>query len=535
MKNLLSIVLLVSLPFLGRTEDLRQTIRKEAQACANALVSGDFVAYFDYVHPRTISKAGGKDKMVVTMQRLSANSKAKGLELIEFKVGIPEEPKMIGPFLTSKIPQHLVMKTPLGPVTRDSYLLGISQDDGKHWAFTDLASVTRPESDFPELAVAFATSGLTRPDLDKGETPTPDRGSAAPSILIPFRKVFHVPLVQIEAAGRMWNFIVDTGAGWSAGSPEFALATVGATNSKANDRREVIEGSGEVINLSVVKLSLLRLGGKAFVNVPLVVTDFSRFTSVDGVQIDGLLGFQLFRNWRLTLDYAAGQMRLDPTNAPLVSVGTEVPYALREETPYVTLTLQGRPLDFILDTGNGGSLDFPAEQLGLQFVSPPWSGGLTATLAGNRTNRLARLAGTLELGGTEFIEPTVTGMPDNRFYVGGEILEHFTVTFDPLRQRVGFISNLPGPVRLPTRSETDVRFDRAKEPWTVLYVAAANSKLSGQIQLGDQCVRLNGEPVSAWPIERYQAFLQQTNMLHCRFARDGREFDVEVPIYMPVP
>jgi hypothetical protein len=358
---------------------------------------------------------------------------------------------------------------------------------------------------------------------------------AADTLVIPFRNVGHTPLVQIEAAGRKWNFVVDTGAGSCLCSPAFALETLGLTAEKAKHREDFFGAVGDTVNLPEVTLPLLRLSGKSFVNVPMAVADCEMMGSALGIPIDGLLGYPLFHGFRLTVDYPASQIRLSPTNVVHTDAGYEFPYVLSEDVPYVAINFQERSMEFLLDTGNGASLDLPAEKLGLRLVSQPWSGGISSTLTGNKPARKARQAGTLLFGGVEFIEPTVGSMPDHGFYIGGQILEHFSVTFDPLRQRVEFVPNQPGPVRLPPIYETDVKFDRTARPWRVLYVAANNPELRRQVQIGDRCVRLNGELVSAWTPERFETYRDRTNTLRCTLVRNGKEFEGAVPVFVAVP
>jgi hypothetical protein len=226
---------------------------------------------------------------------------------------------------------------------------------------------------------------------------------------------------------------------------------------------------------------------------------------------------------------------VDPADATSLSEDEGLPYTLRLGTPHITLRLQGHEIEFVIDTGASGSLALPASKMNLKFVSPPRAGRFSASLTGIKQDYYARLAGSLRIAGIEFIEPTVTSMPDDSCFIGGQILEHFTLIFDTLRQRVHFVPLQSGAIRLPSIRSSGLGFDRAVTPWNVLFVLPDSPAVTRQIHPGDRCVRVNGEPVSAWSPDRYADTVDQTNELHLTFVRDTKEFEVAVPVYVQVP
>jgi len=171
MKHLLLWSLFLTMPLLAFAEDVKATIKQEAQSCAKALLASDYDGVVKYTHPRVVSLVGGKEAMVGILKKGTAQMSAEGVSFAEASVGTPEEPKKIATWLTSLVPQHVVMKVPGGHVHQDAFLLGISEDDGKHWVFIDLGPITKAQfaQVFPELDGQVPLPEKKKPVFKKDE------------------------------------------------------------------------------------------------------------------------------------------------------------------------------------------------------------------------------------------------------------------------------------------------------------------------------------------------------------------------------
>ena len=392
-------------------------------------------------------------------------------------------------------------------------------------------SVAKAEFSNGKAALSVFLAGMLAPVVVAGE---PQKASVA-AVVVPFTQLGHVPLVQVDAGSRTWNFLVDTGALISVCRPEFALLTAGTTNASARSHLNFVGDNGIPASLPVVTAPLVRLKGRAFVNVPMAVSDLSRLTSSLGIPLDGLLGFQFFQGCQWTLDYGAGELRLAPTNSAPELTGASQEYVLRNGTPCVSVELQGQTMVFMIDSGFSGALVLPAEKLGLRFTAPAHAGAPVQMISGRTESRVGRLADGFRLGGLDFIEPTMSTTSPDRYALGALVLDRFAVTFDPARQRVRFLPNQTGRVRLPAVRSTGIAFDRSVNPWNVLFVFSESAGTVRQIRPGDRCLRINGEPVSAWSRDRYENTADQTDVLHLTMAREGDQFEVDVPVYVQVP
>ena len=159
MKSFLAVYLVtIALPPMAAGAELSTTIKSEAQKCANAVLNQDFDVVVAQTHPRIVTFMGGKESMITTLKRGMADMRANGSVFSEVTIGTPETPRKIGAWLTSIVPEQAVIKVKQGKLLVNSVLLGISEDEGRHWKFIDLGAVSSEnfKTSFPELAGKIA-------------------------------------------------------------------------------------------------------------------------------------------------------------------------------------------------------------------------------------------------------------------------------------------------------------------------------------------------------------------------------------------
>ena len=101
-----------------------------------------------------------------------------------------------------------------------------------------------------------------------------------------------------------YHFLIDTGSSVTLVTPELA-ARYGMTAdfiAKGAPVR-VRSADGNTTLLTRTLLDRLDLGGARYGHVPALIYDCSPISSQLGVKVDGVLGFSLFRDTLLTLDY----------------------------------------------------------------------------------------------------------------------------------------------------------------------------------------------------------------------------------------
>lgn len=222
-------------------------------------------------------------------------------------------------------------------------------------------------------------------------------GGAQPLILLP---------VEVNGEGP-FEFILDTGAGTSLLSSELGeKLRVKVVGSKQG------QSAGGAVSVSLAQVSSLAVGSAKLEDVDVGLVDLSHIGKTIGAKIDGDLGYNFLKHFRLTLDYRNNEMRLDdPKRFELAgpsSAVTEV--AMRLASPAKPLILvdvyaNGRgPFQFAIDTGTSTTAITPelAKQLGV--ASSPVG---AATTGGAQVDVTAGVLPSFQVGGARIDQMAV--------------------------------------------------------------------------------------------------------------------------------
>lgn len=145
------------------------SIQAEAQKCAKALMASDYRSVLAYTHERVVAMMGGAESARGLVQKGMEEMKSKGMGIDDTKIGTPEEPRKIGTWLISLVPESLTLRVPGAKLQQESFLLGISADEGKSWKFIDLGPISEEKlfTVFPELKGQFKMPPKKQPVVEK--------------------------------------------------------------------------------------------------------------------------------------------------------------------------------------------------------------------------------------------------------------------------------------------------------------------------------------------------------------------------------
>jgi hypothetical protein len=134
---------------------LKQLVKEKGQETSNALVKGDYAKVVDLTFPRVVQLGGGREKMIALLKKGVQDMKSRGITFRSAKVETPNQIAKAGRSLIAIVPFTLEMRIPQGKATQKSFLLGISDDDGKSWTFIDGSKLTQENvkmfvPDFPK-------------------------------------------------------------------------------------------------------------------------------------------------------------------------------------------------------------------------------------------------------------------------------------------------------------------------------------------------------------------------------------------------
>jgi predicted aspartyl protease len=192
-------------------------------------------------------------------------------------------------------------------------------------------------------------------------------GGGQPLILLP---------VCVNDRGP-FDFILDTGAGTSLLSSELAKQLeVKVIGSKEG------QSAGGKVSVSLAKVDALVVGETKLEDVDVGVVDLSHIGKTVGAKIDGGLGCNFLKHFRVTINYRDCELRLeDPKRVESFTRDAKTETPIRLASPAKPLILvdvhaNGRgPFQFATDTGTSTSAITPelAKQLGIQ-TSPVGAG-----------------------------------------------------------------------------------------------------------------------------------------------------------------
>ncbi|HTT57588.1 MAG TPA: aspartyl protease family protein [Opitutaceae bacterium] len=343
---------------------------------------------------------------------------------------------------------------------------------------------------------------------------------------------FLVIETQIDKKGP-YHFIVDTGSSVTIVTPELLKRFGGVLHANQAPVR-VVDAGGKVQLLSPATLKRLDLGSAQFEGVGVLVYDLADLSNHLGVRIDGVLGFPLFRDTVLTLDYLQSRVVITPQGLPIPLPGVTIPFNNEQNTPLIPIQIGNESFIALIDSGSDATLSLNTVGLHPYFQHGPKPGALVATLGGDRLLMTGRLGQTLIIGAYG-IEYPIVDLTDELSSIGGGILRYFSVTFDQRRHQATFYRPTYEAIRIAPLRSTGLSFTKLPAYWRVAGVVTASPAEQLGVQAGDLCSRINGEPVGAWPYQRYADLVRTAKRITYTFINGSQEQEVTLPVFDLVP
>jgi hypothetical protein len=401
---------------------------------------------------------------------------------------------------------------------------------------TDAAGRTDPrdhsELRFEQVAlnVAIADADFAMPKMEA--TAHIDDPSGVTTI--PFDLVNNHIYADGRIDGKPARFLVDTGGTnllTPAAAKKFGLVGEG---------KLAAGGVGdERVDLSLAHAQEVRVGNAVLAKPVFYIVDLGDLPKVEGVEADGLVGYEMFRRFGVEIDYANHRLVMsDPAKFTPPAGAIAIPFQLDERIPIVTGTLDGLPMRISVDTGSRSSLTLHAPFVRNNHLVEKYRAAPEAVMGwgvgGASRSRPARL-GTLQIGDMRidgiagdmylgnkgaFTSPDLTGN------LGGGVLRRFDVAFDYAKKIMYLAPN-------PAWAGKPDTFDRSglwllgdSDAYKVVDVAADSAALKAGMQLNDRVVAIGGEAVSKRSLADWRERLRTLPVgthLAVRFMRGGKE------------
>jgi len=332
-----------------------------------------------------------------------------------------------------------------------------------------------------------------------------------------------------------YHFVIDTGSTVTLVSPELARR-YGAPDEPPPDvpRVRVRSAQGGTRLLEAVTLTRIQLGRARFEYVPALVFDCSDLSALFGVRIDGVLGFPLFRDAVLTLDYPRSQIVIRSDIPREGLPGETILFNNEEKTPLIPIRLGDREFAALIDSGSTAAFAVNPAGLSPKFQFGPVEGPVVNTLAGDEPSSVGRLADVVRMGSFDIAQP-VAEVTDELSSLGGGILRHFTVTLDQRDNEVFFQHDPADPLSVPPLRGTGLSFRKAPAYWKVVGVVPASPAGELGVRPGELVSRIDGEPVENWDMVRYDHLVETADWIEYTFIEGSLETRTRLRVVDLVP
>jgi len=154
------------------------------------------------------------------------------------------------------------------------------------------------------MTVDYTRAMLTLATPDEPLDPRPARAALPFTLAHPSKPLILIP---VGINGPSCQFALDTGASTTVISPELALR-VGAEGRAMPG----MSGGGGTVTAAAAVVPSLAIGRVSLSQVRIAVADFhGPLAQVLGARLDGIIGYNVLRRFRVTIDYPGATLRLE--------------------------------------------------------------------------------------------------------------------------------------------------------------------------------------------------------------------------------
>ncbi|MGC2321558.1 MAG: aspartyl protease family protein [Terriglobales bacterium] len=337
------------------------------------------------------------------------------------------------------------------------------------------------------------------------QPPPPDFAIASgkSSTTLPFELLNNHIYVELKLNGKgPFRMLCDTG-GANIITPELARQ-LNLKSEGALQGRGVGEKSEDV---GLVKLQSLGVGEATLSDQVFAVFPMEPFSAVEGIQINGLIGYEVFKRFVAKVDYEHHLITLTlPSAFAYKGEGTVVPFQFNAHIPQVEGAIDGIEGKLDIDTGSRSSLTVLgpfAEKHDLMAHVGTKVEAVTGWGVGGAARGLVARAKVLRLGKVEvhdpimelslqkkgaFVNPYVAGN------VGAGVLKRFNIIFDYPHQQLIFERNANYD-KPDVFDRSGMWLNRSGERFEVMDVIAGGPAAIAGLKVGDKVLAIDGHPV----------------------------------------
>lgn len=347
----------------------------------------------------------------------------------------------------------------------------------------------------------------------------------------------HALFVAVTINGNgPFRMMVDTGSSVTVLTPACAAAA-GVRLDDEQPSAIARNGFENDIDVPMVVLHTLELGSARFEGVSAGVSaDLLKTERTLGQRFDGVLGFSLFSDVFVALDFSGQRLLLDtvwPQKLPPIQA--ELDLRIVREVPRVTARIQGRDLELTVDTGsNSGVLIQPEFAERTSWKAEPRVGPLVGVIGETEREYVGRLAGEIHFGRVTQIEPVV-GITSGAASVGVEFLRHFCVVIDQAHDKLWLCASSDEAVPAPPTRSVGLSLLADKGGWRVAGTIPGSPAEGAGIAAGDMVTQIEGRPATTWSRDQIEGWTDQHSRIALHVVRNQNGRDLALPVWSLVP
>jgi hypothetical protein len=327
----------------------------------------------------------------------------------------------------------------------------------------------------------------------------------APSTTVPFRLLNNHIFFEATANGNgPYTFQLDSG-GLTLLSPrlvkELGLQAIGEA---------VVTGNGEghsstgYVHYDQIAIGNLQLRDQ----IGFATEVFAK--GVEGIPVDGMVGFELIRRMVTTIDYGRHVITftIPERFRPSPDLGVAVPFVFYDQIAVVAGRIGDLPARLKIDTGARITLDVTSPFVAAHGLRDQFTKGTLANTgwgAGGPTHSYVVRMPSVSIGDLTISNVVVDlstaragNLSDRNFdgNLGGGLLKRFVLTFDYAHQMLYFKRIAPAPPDLDSFDRSGLWINAHGDGYEVMDVAPGSAAASAGLALGDLITTVDGHPLT---------------------------------------
>lgn len=283
---------------------------------------------------------------------------------------------------------------------------------------------------------------------------------------------------DVQGDRTLW-FLFDTGASSSFVDPD-SLERVSGKRVKTGRKVNIREAT---------------LGSLEFRKLRARVKNLDHLSMALGKEIDGILSFGSMKNFLLTLDYEQQEIRLEVGNLPEPDGITIFDARGPDYRPWLDVQFPNGKRRMLVDSG-AALTDLAINHLErYETVKEPQHIGASMRLNEVKWRKAARSSKNVQLGPHVLTTPTLQSTSGTEL-IGGEVMQHFTWTFDQSNKRLLMIrTHTDTPIVFGPRFEHGIVFKPVSQGLQVVTIIDDSAASGANIRRDDIVTHIGGQPL----------------------------------------